>query len=250
MSRAIAIGAADGTIDAHIFTPDNANGPLPGVVLFTDIGGLRPCYHEKAQNVADGGYAVLMPNVYYRDVSGPAVPAGKSFRDPDVRPTLFEYAGHLTPAAQGRDFAALLGCIDAEREFAQGSVAAVGYCMTGAFALRMAASHPERVAAAAGFHSARLADEDDPGSPLHVVDRIKGRVYLGHADRDELLPPAQIARMDQALAGAGVHFVTELYRGAAHGYTAKDAPVYDAVADARHYKRLFTLLEETLSAAP
>lgn len=246
MSRAIEIPAADGTIDAHVFTPSSAEGPLPAVVLFTDIGGLRSCYHEKAQQVADNGYAVLMPNVYYRSARGTVVPEGKSFRDPDVRPTLFGYAGQLTPEAQSRDFAALLKCIDEEPEFADGKVGVVGYCMTGAFALRMAAEYPERVAVAAGFHSANLAKADDPNSLVHVVGTIEGRVYLGHADKDELLPPDQIARLDEALAKAGVHFTTELYKGAAHGFTAKDAPSYDAAADALHYKRLAMLLGEAL----
>src|SRR5699024_10432782 len=146
----------------------------------------------------------------------------------------------------GGDFDALLSAIDTEPEFAAGPVGVVGYCMTGAFALRIAARHPDRIAAAAGFHSARLAVADDANSPLHVVDSIRGRVYLGHADNDTLMPPADIARLDAALAAAGVHFTTELYRGAAHGYTARDAPVYNAAADALHYKRLFTLFEETL----
>ncbi|MGY6564489.1 MAG: dienelactone hydrolase family protein [Halomonadaceae bacterium] len=246
MSRAIEIPAADGTIDAYVFTPERAESPLPAVVLFTDIGGLRPCYHEKAQQVADNGYAVLMPNVYYRSARGTVVPEGKSFRDPDVRPTLCGYAGQLTPEAQSRDFAALLKCIDDEPEFADGKVGVVGYCMTGAFALRMAAEHPERVAAAAGFHSANLAKADDPNSLVHVVGSIEGRVYLGHADKDELLPPDQIARLDEALAKAGVHFTTELYKDAAHGFTAKDAPSYDAAADALHHKRLAMLFEEVL----
>ncbi|KEZ78653.1 dienelactone hydrolase family protein [Salinisphaera hydrothermalis] len=246
MSRALNIQAADGTIDAHIFTPDDADGALPAVVLFTDIGGLRPCYHDKAQTIADDGYAVLMPNIYYRDQAGPVVPEGKSFRDSDVRPTLFEYAGHLTPDAQARDFEALIGAIDAEAEFDGAKIGVVGYCMTGAFALRMAARHAERVVAAAGFHSARLAAEDDEHSPLGLVDMIKARVFLGHADGDELMPPEQIGRLDAALAKAGVAFTTELFAGAGHGFTAFDAPVYDEAADARHYKRLSTLFEETL----
>ncbi|MES1934280.1 dienelactone hydrolase [Salinisphaera shabanensis T35B1] len=246
MSRAIEIEAAAGTIDAHVFTPAGATAALPAVILLTDIGGLRDCYYEKAQIVADGGYAVRMPNVYYRDAWGSVVPEGKSFRDEDVRPTLFAYAAHLTPAAQRLDFDAWLAGIDGEPEFDTSNVGVVGYCMTGAFALRMAAHHPERVAAAAGFHSANLAQADDPDSPVHNVDSIQAQVYLGHADGDTLLPPAQIARLDEALAKAGVHFCTELYKGASHGYTAKDAPVYNANADARHYKRLLTLFEECL----
>lgn len=246
MSRAINIAAADGTIDARIFTPDAANQALPAVVLFTDIGGLRPCYFEKAQKVADDGYAVLMPNVYYRDAAGQIVPDGKSFRDADIRPTLLDYASHLTPAALGGDFDALLAAINAQPEFAAGPVGVVGYCMSGAFALRMAARHPDCIAAAAAFHAARLAVSDDANSPLHSVDAIRARVYLGHADGDKLMPPDDIARLDAALAAAGVHFQTEMYKGAAHGYTAKDAPVYNADADALHYKRLFTLLEETI----
>ena len=155
----------------------------------------------------------------------------------------------VVEAKSKEDFAAWLAAIDSEPEFDSSAVGVVGYCMTGAFALRMAAWHPERIRAAAGFHSANLAKADDPNSPVQEVASIQAQVYLGHADGDALLPPDQIARLDEALAGAGVHFCTELYKGAGHGYTAKDAPVYDARADARHFKRLLTLFEEALSKA-
>ena len=249
MSRPLTIASPEGKIDATVFTPAGAAGPLPAVVLFTDIGGLRPSYDEKAQTIADRGYAVLLPNIYYRSLAGKAVPEGRSFREPDVMAKLREYAGLLKPEALAKDFAALLAGIDGDEAFAQGGVAAVGYCLTGGFSLRMAAEHPDRIVAAAGFHSAGLAAEGDPASAVTVVGAIKGRVYLGHADKDEHLPADQIGRMDQALAAAGVHFTTELYRGASHGFTAKDAPVYNAAADALHFKRLFTLLEETLQPA-
>ncbi|HEY0776384.1 MAG TPA: dienelactone hydrolase family protein [Gemmatirosa sp.] len=236
--------------DARLATPTTApDAPLPPVVLFPDIGGLRPAYEVKAQRIADGGYAVLLPNVYYRDVAGPVSPEGRSFREPDLWAQVSAYAGRLTPDALAGDFVALLAGVDAAPECAGragGGVAAIGYCMSGGFALRMAARHPDRVVAAAGFHSARLAPADDPHSPVSVVGSIRGRVYFGHADQDKSMPPDQIARRDRALAEYGVHFTTELFRGAAHGFTATDSPAYDAAADALHFKRVFTLLEETL----
>ncbi len=244
--RTVAIPSPSGSIDARVFTPAGSTGGLPGVVVLTDIGGLRPCYNEKAQTIADAGYAVLLPNIYYRSIAGQVVPEGKSFRDPDQMPRIRDYASRLSPMAQAEDFIALLAGLDADQAFASGPVAVIGYCLTGGFAVRMAALHPDRIAAAAGFHSAQLAPEGDPSGLLELVGSIQGRVYFGHADKDEHLPPNQIARMDGALSAAGVHFTTEFYKGALHGFTAKDGPVYHPAADALHFKRIFTLLEETL----
>ncbi|MBE7213074.1 MAG: dienelactone hydrolase family protein [Gluconacetobacter diazotrophicus] len=245
--REVRIEAADGAMDARVFVPEERTGALPAVVLFTDIGGLRPSYDAKAQRVADGGYAVLMPNVYYRDAAGQVVPEERSFREPEIRERLVGYGTRLTPDALGRDFTAILGFLDRDGAFAtERGIGVVGYCMTGGFALRMAAAHPERVLAAAAFHSARLAPDGVADAPVSVVGGIRGRVYLGHADKDEHLSAEQIGRVDRALAEAGVHFATELFRGAAHGWTTADAPSYDAEKDALHYERIFWFLGEAM----
>ena len=246
--HALSIPAPAGTIDARVFTPAGSSGPLPGVIVLTDIGGMRPAYDEKAQTIADAGYAVLLPNIYYRSVAGQAVPDGKSFRDPDIMPVVRGYASQLTPAAQAEDFKAWLAAMADDSSFARGPCAVIGYCLTGGFAVRMAALHPDHIVAAAGFHSAQLAPADGSNGLVEMVGAIKARVYFGHADKDEHLPPDQIARMDEALAAAGVHFSTELYKGAMHGFTAKGNPAYHPQADALHFKRVFTLLEETLRA--
>ncbi len=245
MPRPLEIDAPDGSIDAHLFTPSANHGAHPPVLLFTDIGGIRPSYMEKAQKLADAGYAVLMPNIYYRSARSPVVPDGRSFRD--LIPTLRDYAALLTPDALKHDFAALIGAIDREAEFGRGPIGAVGYCLTGGFPVWLASLHAGRVGAAAGFHAAALATPDDPRAILDVIPGVRARVYFGHADKDDYLPPDQIAAVDGALARAGVHFTTELFGGVMHGFTATDAPAYDAAADALHFKRLFTLFEETIA---
>ena len=244
MSRAIDITTADGVIDAHVFTPRAADGPLPPVFLFTDIAGLRPSYMEKAQHVADGGYAVLLPNIYYRTVRGSPM-AGQQL-DAGAMPMLLGHASHLTSEALTRDFAALVETVDREFEFSDGPIGAVGYCMTGGFPVRLAAQFPDRVRAAAGFHSAGLASGDGSRAILDLIPAVKARVYFGHADQDPYLDADQIGAVDHALALAGVHFTTELFRGAMHGFTTPDGAAYQADADALHFKRLFTLFEESI----
>jgi carboxymethylenebutenolidase len=60
--------------------------------------------------------------------------------------------------------------------------------------------------------------------------------------------PEQIATLDRALDDAGVRHRTELYEGAAHGYTMADTPAYDEAAAERHYRELFALLGRTVAA--
>ena len=246
-ARALDIASPDGAIDATLFTPDTGEGRRPAIILFTDIGGLRPVHATLCQRIADAGYAVLLPNVYYRDVRGGVVAPGEDWRDPAARERMFAFAKRLTPAALARDFAALLDALDAAPEADARRIGLTGYCMSGALVLRFAAQHPDRIAAAAAFHSARLADEADPDSVHRVLGAIRARVYLGHADRDDHLPPEQIATVDRLLAAAHVHFTTELYAGALHGFAIADAPSYDAAASALHLRRLLALFDETLA---
>ena len=57
----------------------------------------------------------------------------------------------------------------------------------------------------------------------------------------------QIATLDAALDDAGVKHRTEVYSGAAHGYTMSDTPIYDEQAAERHFTALFDLLDRTLT---
>ncbi len=244
--RSIDIQTADGTIDALLFTPQAGGGARPPVVLFTDIAGLRPCYSDKAQAIADAGYAVLMPNIYCRTVRGAVMPTVHDAANP--MPELYEHVSHLTPEALAIDFAALLEAIGREPEFGDGPVGAIGYCLTGGFPVRLASQFPDRIGAALGFHSAGLAAADNPRAILALIPAVKARVYFGHADEDPYLDAGQIGAVDRALAAAGVHFITEYYRGAAHGFTAADGRAYDAAADALHHDRIRMVLGETIAA--
>jgi carboxymethylenebutenolidase len=128
-----------------------------------------------------------------------------------------------------------------------GPVAITGYCMGGRAGWALAAAYPDRVAALGGFHVGGLVT-DAPDSPHTRAGDIAAEVYFGHADNDRSMNPEQIAALDGAMDAAGVVHRTEVYAGAAHGYTMADTPAYDEAAAERHYRELFALLDRTVAA--
>jgi len=70
----ITIRTRDGACPAHVMTP-GGDGPWPAIIFYMDGGGIRPAVIEMAQRLADVGYIVLLPDLFYRyGPYGPFVP--------------------------------------------------------------------------------------------------------------------------------------------------------------------------------
>lgn len=245
MAGDIDVRTPDGVADAYLARAPGGAEPAPGVLLLMDAFGLRPRIREMADRIAAGGYHVLAPNLFYRAGRAPVLPM-PDMSDEDARAAhmarVRELTGQLTPARLAADGAAYL---DALGEVARGPAGIAGYCMGVRLALRIAAAHPDRVAALGGFHGGGLVT-DAPDSPHTVVGPIRARLHLAHADEDRSNTPEQIAALDAALDRAGVEHRTEVYAGARHGYTMADIPAYDEAACERHFAALGDLLDGAL----
>jgi carboxymethylenebutenolidase len=235
------IRTADGVADAYLARPAD-DAKHPGVLFIMDAFGLRPRIYEMADRIAAEGYVVLAPNVFYRAGRTPVVEAA-DLSDPDARARFFgavrPLMEALTPEAAASDGAAYL-------DFFDGPAAITGYCMGGRFGWRIAAAHPERVAALGSFHAGGLVT-DAPESPHRSAGALRAEVYLGHADNDRSMTPENIRDVEAALSDAGVRYESVLYEGAAHGYTMADTAAYDEAASERHFAALFALLERSLA---
>jgi len=67
----VTIRTRDGDCASHVMTPASGR-PWPAVILYMDAGGIRPAMLDLAQQLADAGYLVLLPDLFYR--YGPFVP--------------------------------------------------------------------------------------------------------------------------------------------------------------------------------
>jgi carboxymethylenebutenolidase len=241
----VEISTEDGVADGYVARPADDDGRRPGVLLLVDAFGLRPQIEQMADRIAARGFVVLAPNVFYRHGRAPVLPI-PDLDDPQARGPYMEkirpMMQELTPeliASDSRAYLDFLGGV------ARGPFAITGYCMGARLGWRIATAHPDRVLALAGFHGGGLVT-DDEDSPHRSAGEITAEVYFGHADNDHSMTPENIAALEQALQEADVTYRSEVYEGAAHGYTMADTSMYDAGAAERHYDALFALLDRTI----
>src|SRR4029077_17283027 len=65
----VTVKTPDGMCDAAFIHP--ATGSYPGVLIWTDVFGLRPSMRGFARRIAAEGYSVLVPNPFYRTAKAP-----------------------------------------------------------------------------------------------------------------------------------------------------------------------------------
>ncbi|MBV9309644.1 MAG: dienelactone hydrolase family protein [Solirubrobacterales bacterium] len=240
----VEVSTPDGIADAYL--TGAGDGQAPGVLFLMDAFGLREQIEVMADRIAEQGYTVLAPNLFYRAGKAPVVPF-PDLSDPDGRTSFFgklrPLMEQLSPQAAAEDGTAYLNYLES---VAAAPIAVVGYCLGGRIGWRIATGSPERVAMLAAFHPGGLAT-DAPDSPHNSADQIRAELYIGYADEDPSMNSEQIATLERALDDAGVIYRAELYKDARHGYTMADTPSYNEAAAERHFGELFSVLDRTLT---
>lgn len=241
----VEITTPDGTADAYFVHPKT--GRHPGVVLWTDWRGLRPAFRVMAERLASAGYAVLVPNPFYRTRRAPVLPESASVADEATRNTLFQLMQTLTPAVQFIDAKAFVAWLD-QQSAVDGTkkIGTAGYCMGGAIALRTAAQWPTRVGAAASFHGAGLVTPD-ASSPHRLAATMQAAVLIAIAANDDEREPDAKRVLADAFAAAHRTAQIEVYPGSQHGWCPPDSPVYDEPLAEKAWARLLVLYRAHLS---
>jgi carboxymethylenebutenolidase len=226
------ITTADGTCPVTLATPEGT-GPWPAVVMYPDAGGARHTFTDMAQQLADLGYAVLVPDVYYRDGDWTPFDMKTVFADQGERARLFGMISKVTPDIMASDAAAFFDYLESREEVSGSAFGTTGYCMGGRISLMVSGRVPARVAAAMSFHGGGLVT-DDASSPHLLADHIQATVYVGAAQDDASFTTEHGETLDKALTAAGVDHTIEFY-SAAHGFAVPDNEPYDPAAAKRHW---------------
>ncbi len=236
-------GHSNGTL--HLPAGD---GPWPGVLVFPDAAGIRETFQQLAGQLAGMGYAVLLPDIYYRSGEWAPFDPATVFTDPQERARLGSLASELTSERIIGDAGACADFLLARPEVSGSAIGTTGYCLGGRMSLVAAGGLGHTIAAAASFHGGRLAVAGDPSSPHLLAGRMTATVYVAGASDDASFTAEQARLLESALAAAGVVHTVEFYP-ARHGFAVPDNQTYDAAAAARHWAALRSLYQACLAGS-
>ena len=249
MEMAVEVQTPDGACDAVFVHPMGKApaGGWPAVLVWTDIMGLRPVFRQMASRMAAEGYAVLVPNPFYRKGRAP-IPSGPvNWADPADRAKLMELRSALTPEATARDAIACFAWLDGQSLVDPGKGAGVqGYCMGGPMAFQAAAALPDRIAAVGSFHGGGLVTSA-PDSPHKLVARTRAEYLVAIAENDDQKEPQAKDALRAAFKAAGRPAEVEVYAGAQHGWCVPGSAVYNAEAAERAWSALLAMYRRRLT---
>jgi carboxymethylenebutenolidase len=241
----VEIKTPDGTADAYFVHP--SSGAHPGVLVWADALGLRPAFKQMAKRLAESGYAVLVPNPFYRSKKAPVVPEGAKFSDPDTRKQVMALMGALNPQTHVADAKAFVGWLDSQAAVdKKRKMATTGYCMGGPITMRTAATFPDRVGAAGSFHGGGLVT-DKPESPHLLIPKMKAHYLVAIAENDDKNDPKAKDVLRETFAAAKLPAEIEVYAGAMHGWCPPDAAVYNEAQAEKAWARMLATFKAGLA---
>jgi carboxymethylenebutenolidase len=237
----VSVKTPDGVSDAYFVHP--ATGTAPGVLIWTDIFGLRPAFRTMAKRLAESGYSVLVTNPFYRTQKAPTAAQGSATPIPQLMPL----AQSLSETTHVTDAKAFIAWLDQQPSVAKNKkIGTQGYCMGGTIAIRTAFAMPDRVGAVASFHGGVLAT-DKPNSPHLQATKTKAQYLIAIAANDDMRTPGEKDVLKDTFAKANIPAEIEVYEGAAHGWCPPDSQVYNEPMAEKAWSRLLVLYGKALS---
>jgi carboxymethylenebutenolidase len=253
----VTIKTPDGETDAALYVPPG-KGPFPGVLIFTDIFGLRPAFRDMGKRLASNGYVVLVPNPFYRTKKGalltPEEQATFNFGKDGAK--LAPHTGAITADGTTKDEGAWLAYLDGLPQVSKkAKLGVTGYCMGGPRVVQASALRPDRVGAAMACHPGNGLVTKNPDSPHLLAPKIKAKTFFAIAQNDAAQwamqhpapEPAITDQLKAAYAAAGNPAGAEVYK-AAHGWCLSDGAAYNKDEAERAWTQMLAIFKEGTAA--
>ena len=182
--------AADGgSFRAYLSRP--ARGSGPGLLLLQEIFGVNETMRAQADQLAEEGYAVVVPDLFWR-----LEPGVELDYSPEGWQRAFELYGKFDEGKAVEDIAATLEVLR-RHPACEGKVGAIGYCLGGKLAFLTGCRTD--VDCSVCYYGVGIEKN------LDEIGNIKGPMVMHFAELDKFAPPEAVAQ-DQGNRGAPARY--------------------------------------------
>ncbi|CAG7574676.1 carboxymethylenebutenolidase [Barrientosiimonas humi] len=218
-----------GPMPAHRWLPEGGTGP--GIALMQEIFGVSDYVRRRAQDLADAGYVVLVPEIFWR------LGESEPFQGDDALERGMATAQRLDWDAAVRDGAAAVRALRADPAVTGDRVGLVGFCFGGGLAFNVAAVEP--VEALVSYYGSAL-----PGL-LDLAPQVTCASLHHFGLADSFIDVETVRQIETAVtAQPATTFHT--YDGADHAFDNDDAAWFHPEASSLAWARTLEFLKATL----
>lgn len=237
----LTIDTPDGAMPAHLWLPEGGSGP--GVLLLQEIFGVSSYIERRAQDLADEGYVVLAPEIFWR------LGVSRVEEGPDALEEAFGLLQRTDWPAAVADGVLALAALRA-RDEVHGGVGIVGFCFGGGLGFNVAARAPAD--ALVSYYGSALPEllGIEPFDPSEVTLAViePGEVSapsLHHWGLADSFVSQPVVEQICFLLRTQPHVTVETYEGGGHAFDNDDFMFYDAaLADLAWHRTLAFLAEQ------
>jgi len=176
---------ADGAMDMHIWAPDTA--PKSAILVIQEIFGVGPYIRSVAERLADAGYLVGAPDVFWR-----FAPNWEADHSEAGLSASFEKVGQLDFPTAITDCVAALGHLG-EQPGLSAAPAVMGFCLGGTIAWAVAAN--AEPSCCVSYYGSGVP------SMIGLIDQVTCPTLFHFGNDDPYIPNAGVDQVGAALAG-------------------------------------------------
>ncbi len=231
--RYVSVTAGTGeNFQAYLATSVDGRGP--GVVLCQEIFGVNQAMRDVADLLAEEGYTVLVPDLYWRQEHG----VDLGYTEADFERAFTFYKG-FDEALGVEDIRSSLQALSELDECSAGEMGVVGYCLGGKLAYLAGCRLPE-VSCAVGYYGVGIEHA------LQEAENLQGRRLVLHlAELDAYCPAEARAAIVEGLGRLpGVELY--VYPGVDHAFARPQGHHYNKPAALLAHERTIAALRRTL----
>jgi carboxymethylenebutenolidase len=185
-SRTVPVPCDDaGDMPLHVWVP--AGGSGPGLLLIQEIFGVGPYIRDVAQRLADAGYVVGAPEVFWR-----FAPGWEAGHDEEGLNASLAKVQELDPGTAALDCAKALATLG-ELEEVTGTPGLIGFCLGGTIAWAVAAGNEPSVCVS--YYGSGVPQM------LDQIDNVTCPTLFHFGSDDPYIPAEGIEALNGAIAG-------------------------------------------------